>query len=132
MIFHLFQLEHHHELDLEEKKLFYRSDTKEVGWLEFQNAEVRWFLSIDLEDVPEEIRAKGQSTYRSVCIDGSELEFSEGFTDLHRKSYEMIVNGNGFGVEEAETAIRIVSALRDMREETEKELTHPLAEKYVL
>jgi UDP-N-acetyl-2-amino-2-deoxyglucuronate dehydrogenase len=73
---------------------------------------VRWFLSIDLEDVPEELRSKGQRTYRSITVDGKEVEFSDGFTDLHQRSYEEILAGRGFGLEENRTAIETVSSIR--------------------
>jgi UDP-N-acetyl-2-amino-2-deoxyglucuronate dehydrogenase len=73
---------------------------------------VRWFLSIDLEDVPEEARSRDQRTYRSIAVDGQEVEFSDGFTDLHDRSYEEILAGRGFGLEENRTAIETVSSIR--------------------
>lgn len=68
-------------------------------YLEFERARVRWFLSINTETMPDEINAKDQTTFRSITIDGKELEFSTGFNDLHTKSYKKIIEGKGFGVE---------------------------------
>ena len=74
---------------------------------------MRWFLSIDTNDLPENIKAKGQKTYRSIIIDNNQLEFSEGFTELHNKSYEEILNGNGFGIQEARKSIETVFSIRN-------------------
>ena len=82
------------------------------GYLELERARVRWFLSIDYDIIPDEIKDKGQRTYRSITIEGEELEFSGGFTDLHTKSYEQILEGNGYGVQEAQQAIEIVHDIR--------------------
>jgi len=89
------------------------SDTKASGYLEYEHARVRWFLSVDFEDVPAAQREAGQRTYRSITVDGDEIEFSGGFTDLHIRSYEEILAGRGFGLEENRTAITTVSAIRN-------------------
>lgn len=89
------------------------SDTRAAGYLEYEHARVRWFLSVDFNDVPSLQRAAGQRTYRSITVDGEELEFSEGFTDLHTRSYEEILAGRGFGLEDNRTAIMTVSAIRN-------------------
>ena len=72
---------------------------KAAGYLELEKARVRWFLSIDYEDIPQEIKKNNQRTYRSITVDGKEIEFSGGFTDLHTISYEKILEGKGFGLE---------------------------------
>ncbi len=82
------------------------------GYLEYERARVRWFMSLDLNDVPEATRATGQRTYRSITIDGDEMEFSGGFTDLHTISYQEILAGRGFGLDENRTAIQAVSDIR--------------------
>jgi UDP-N-acetyl-2-amino-2-deoxyglucuronate dehydrogenase len=82
------------------------------GTLELERARVKWFLSIRYEHVPEKFRLAGKRTYRSLTLEGEELEFSEGFTDLHTKSYEEILKGNGFGLEEAKASIDLVHAIR--------------------
>lgn len=86
--------------------------TKAAGYLEYEHARVRWFLSVDLSDVPELARAAGQRTYRSITVDGEEVEFSGGFTDLHTRSYEEILAGRGFGLEENRVAIETVASIR--------------------
>ena len=89
------------------------SDTRAGGYLEYENARVRWFLSIDVNDVPIEQRQSGRRTYRSITVDGAEIEFSDGFTDLHTRSYEQILDGHGFGLEDNRTAIETVSSIRN-------------------
>lgn len=88
------------------------SSTRAGGYLEYERARVRWFLSIDAEDIPEAERAKGQRTYRSITVAGDEIEFSGGFTDLHTRSYEEILAGRGFGLGENRVAIQAVSDIR--------------------
>ena len=83
-----------------------------AGYFEFEKAKVRWFLSINAETLPEDVRAKGKRTYRSINIEGEELEFSDGFTDLHTLSYRDILNGGGFRIGEARAAIEIVHNIR--------------------
>ena len=82
------------------------------GFLELEQARVRWFLSINEETIPAEMRAQGKRTFRSIMIEGQELEFSEGFTDLHTTSYEGVLSGNGFRIGETKTAIEIVHGIR--------------------
>jgi len=76
-------------------------------------ARIRWFLSINYDLIPEEISAKGQRTYRSITVDGKEVEFSEGFFDLHTKSYQHILEGKGFGLQDAMTSVQIVHDIRN-------------------
>jgi len=90
----------------------YCADTKAAGYLEYEKARVRWFLSVDINDVPEGQRLKGQRTYRSILLNNEEIEFSEGFTDLHTRSYERILAGDGFGLDENRVAIETVATIR--------------------
>ncbi|SMH41586.1 Gfo/Idh/MocA family protein [Azospirillum agricola] len=83
-----------------------------AGYLEFAKARVRWFLSINATHLPAEILAAGKRTFRSITIDGEELEFSEGFTDLHTVTYENILDGQGFGLEDARPSIETVFDIR--------------------
>lgn len=99
------------------------------GFLELENARVRWYLSLNYEDVPDEIKAKGQRTYRSIKIEDEELEFSKGFTNLHTKSYEKIIAGNGFGIEETRKAIEIVHEIRSKTPTGLNGEYHPFAKK---
>lgn len=97
------------------------------GYLEFENARVRWFLSINYDVLPEAIKAKGQRTYRSITIEGEEIEFSGGFTDLHNRVYEGILEGDGFGLEDARQAIEIVHDIRTQQPIGLQGDYHPLA-----
>lgn len=99
------------------------------GYLEFDRARVRWFLSINYDLLPKEIKAKGQRTYRSITIEGEELEFSGGFTDLHTRVYEGILNGHGYGLEDARQAIEIVHNIRNSEPIGLKGDYHPFANK---
>jgi UDP-N-acetyl-2-amino-2-deoxyglucuronate dehydrogenase len=84
-----------------------------AGYLELDRARVRWFLSINADTLPEAARSKGARTFRSVTVDGEEIEFSEGFTDLHTRSYEAILAGEGFRLQDAATAVNIVHDIRN-------------------
>ena len=97
------------------------------GYLEFERARVRWFLSINYDVLPEEIKLKGQRTYRSITIEGEELEFSGGFTDLHTKVYKGVLEGNGYGLEDARQAIEIVHSIRNTEPIGLKGDYHPFA-----
>ena len=98
-----------------------------AGFLEFERARVRWFLSINYELIPDNLKVKGQRTYRSIKIEGKELEFSEGFTDLHTKVYNRILDGKGHGIEDARQAIEIVHDIRNSEPVGLKGDYHPLA-----
>ena len=98
--------------NLQDSVVHLTSATKAAGYLEYEHARVRWFLSVDVEDVPAAQRETGQRTYRSITVDGDEIEFSGGFTDLRTRSYEEIFAGRGYGLEENQTAISAVAAIR--------------------
>ena len=91
---------HLHELD------------RAAGFLEFTNARVRWYLSINYENIPIEVRNTGKRTFRSLSVDGESFEFSDGFTELHTQSYQKILAGKGFPLMEAKSAIQIVHDIR--------------------
>jgi UDP-N-acetyl-2-amino-2-deoxyglucuronate dehydrogenase len=80
------------------------------GFLELERARVKWFLSVDNRDVPREVRPK--TTFRSISVDGAEVEFSEGFTDLHTRVYEQTIAGKGFGIQDARPSIELVHEMR--------------------
>ena len=86
---------------------------KASGCLELEKARVRWFLSLDYNDLPRTVIEKGKRTYRSITMNDQEIEFSEGFTDLHTKSYEEILAGRGFGMMEAKASIETVYTIRN-------------------
>ena len=90
-----------------------KEDNKMSGFLELENADVTWYLSIDATDLPDHIASSNQTTYRSITIDGEEVEFSGGFTDLHTIVYKNILEGNGFGIDDARPSIEIVHNIRN-------------------
>ena len=110
---HFFDMLHFIFGDLQENIVHHMSDTKAGGYLEYENARVRWFLSVDIDDVPADVRANGQRTFRSITVDNEEIEFSGGFTELHNISYQEILAGRGFGLEANRTAIATVSHIRN-------------------
>lgn len=99
--------------DVQENLVHLREKDKSAGYLEFEKARVRWFLSIDEDTLPTQIRELGQRTYRSITINGEELEFSTGFTELHTKSYYQILKGEGFGLVDAKESIKIAQKIRN-------------------
>ncbi|MFN3656989.1 MAG: Gfo/Idh/MocA family oxidoreductase [Pseudolabrys sp.] len=101
-----------------------RSESRAAGYLECGRAKIRWFLSVDRNDLPENIRDT-KTTYRSIMLDGEEIEFSDGFTDLHIKSYEEILAGRGFGLSEVRPSIEIVSEFRSRPIELRAGERHP-------
>lgn len=88
---------------------------KAAGMLSLEKARVRWFLSLDYNDIPEVIKAKGQRTYRSMILEGDEIDFSGGFTELHTKAYSDIFEGNGYGLETARPSINAVHTIRNAK-----------------
>lgn len=95
-----------------ENKLHYRDETKASGFIEYEKARVRWFLSVNANDLPGDMLQQGKRTYRSLTINGREIEFSDGFADLHTRIYEDILTGGGFGLEENRVAIETVGNIR--------------------
>lgn len=98
--------------NLQSSVVHLNSETRAAGFLEYERARVRWFLSVDVNDVPAAERAKGQRTYRSITVGDEEIEFSGGFTDLHTRSYEEVLAGRGFGLGESRVAIEAVAGIR--------------------
>lgn len=98
--------------NLQENIVHFRDNRRVAGFLEYDRARVRYFLSVDAKDLPEEAINKNQRTYRILTMDGDEVAFSEGFTDLHTRVYEDILAGGGFGIEASRTAIETVAQIR--------------------
>ncbi|MFH2049312.1 MAG: Gfo/Idh/MocA family oxidoreductase [bacterium] len=94
-------------------EVHFSTQQKMSGFIELQNARVKWFLSIDKNDLPQDIVEKGQRTYRSITVDGEEIEFSGGFTDLHTIVYKEILAGNGYGLDDARPSIELVHSIRE-------------------
>ena len=99
--------------NVQENTVHLREKDKSAGYLEFEKARVRWYLSIDENALPNRISQLGQRTYRSITINGEELEFSSGFTELHTDSYRQILNGEGFGLDDAKESIKIAQKIRN-------------------
>jgi len=83
-----------------------------AGFLKLEKANIRWFLSLNYLDIPAKLREQGKRTYRSLSLEGEEIEFSEGFTDLHTESYKKIISGQGYGLLDAKPSVEIVHDIR--------------------
>lgn len=110
-------------------EVHYRDDKTSAGYLEYEKARVRWFLSIDAANLPENAVQGEKLTYRSIRIGEDELEFSGGFTDLHTQSYQRILQGNGYGIEENRAAIETVEVIRTAPITAQPKAFHPLLTK---
>ena len=102
--------------DVQSSEVTQHTDSTACGKLSLEKANVDWFLSIDASTLPEEAKSLGKRTFRSLTIDGEEFEFSEGFTELHTRSYEEILKGNGFSVSETRKSIQLVHEIRNHRQ----------------
>ena len=110
---HFFDMLHFIFGKLQRNVVHFVNEHKAAGYLEYENARVRWFLSIDASDLPEAVKGK-KPTYRSITCDGAEIEFSEGFTDLHTVSYQAILDGHGYGIEDARHCVETVEVIRTL------------------
>ena len=99
--------------------------TKMAGMMELEHADVAWFLSIDAEDLPAGYVSKGEPAFRSLTMDGDELEFSSGFTELHTEVYRDVLAGGGFSLADARPAVELVHGLRGLQVEQRSGLVHP-------
>lgn len=108
---HFYDMLHFVFGQLQRNEVHYSAEHKAAGYLEYERARVRWFLSIDANDLPPEVQGH-KSTFRSIDINGEQLEFSEGFTELHKTSYAEILAGRGYGLEDARHCIETVNVIR--------------------
>jgi UDP-N-acetyl-2-amino-2-deoxyglucuronate dehydrogenase len=115
--------------EVEENIVHLKKADANAGSLKLKNANVRWFLSVNIDYIPEEIKSRGLTTYRSITVDNEEIEFSGGFADLHTRSYEEILKGNGFGLDEAYGSINTVSTIRNLDPIGLKGEYHPFCKK---
>ena len=126
---HFFDMLHFIFGDLVNSEVYYTGETKAGGYLEYEKARVRWFLSIDANDLPESVKGK-KPTYRSIDIEGDEIEFSGGFTDLHTVSYQEILAGRGYGLEDARFSVKTVEHIRHAHDQvTDESRVHPNVKK---
>ncbi len=107
-------------------KVYHSDHQRMSGFIELERARVRWFLSVDSQDLPPQAKASGKTTYRSITVDGKEVEFSEGFTDLHTRVYEETLAGRGFGIAEARPSIQLTYDIRTAPVSPRDECAHPL------
>jgi UDP-N-acetyl-2-amino-2-deoxyglucuronate dehydrogenase len=112
-----------------ENIIHYQDSRNSAGFLQLDRARVRWFLSLDADLLPDNIKRTDQRTYRSITVEGEEIEFSGGFTDLHTQSYERILDGKGFTIEDARTSIEIVYKIRNASPIGLQGEYHPLVKK---
>jgi UDP-N-acetyl-2-amino-2-deoxyglucuronate dehydrogenase len=104
----------------------YHSDTERMsGFIELERARVRWFLSVDHNDLPQTAKQANKNTFRSITVDGNEVEFSEGFTDLHTRVYEHTLAGHGFGIDDARPSIELTHRIRQAVISPLDTLAHP-------
>lgn len=106
-----------------------RQPERAGGLLSYEKADVRWFLSVDADDLPDSVKGK-KTTYRSITMDGEEVEFSEGFTDLHTRSYQEILAGKGYGLDDVRFCVEVVSQFRHAPVTSAGE-RHPFVDKYL-
>ncbi len=100
--------------NVKENVMHISTHDRAAGLLILEKARVKWFLSINFDNIPDYIKKTGKRTFRSIMVNGQELEFSEGFTDLHTLSYQKIIQGDGFGLEESIPSIELVHQVRNM------------------
>ena len=98
---------------VKENIVHYSSENKAAGLLILEKARVRWFLSLDYNDIPEKVKQRGLRTYRSLQLEGEEIDFSEGFTELHTEAYKEILAGRGFGLDDARPSINVAYQIRN-------------------
>lgn len=125
---HFFDMLHFIFGRLQKNILHYADDLKASGYLEYENARVKWLLSIDADDLPEEVKGE-KTTFRTINCDGDELEFSGGFTDLHTVSYQEILAGRGYGIEDARHCVETVEQIRTQQpQQADAKEAHPFLE----
>lgn len=110
--------------NVQQSELHLLDDTKASGYIELENANVRWFLSTDSNDLPKEATEQGQTTFRSITIDGEEIEFSGGFTDLHTLVYKDILEGGGYGIADARPSVQLAWDIRHSKIITNTDRKH--------
>jgi UDP-N-acetyl-2-amino-2-deoxyglucuronate dehydrogenase len=121
---HFFDMLHFVFGKLQASSVHWNAEAKAAGFLEYERARVRWFLSIDANDLPASVQGR-KTTFRNIDISGEQLEFSEGFTDLHTVSYREILAGRGYGLADARHCIETVDAIRTARAVPTSSDAHP-------
>ncbi|NPA67422.1 MAG: Gfo/Idh/MocA family oxidoreductase [Chlorobi bacterium] len=112
--------------EIKESTVHVSDKASAAGFLSLEKANVRWFLSVDYNNIPDKIKKNGQRTYRSITVDGKETELNEGFSDLHTLSYKEILKGNGFGLKDVKPVIKTLYRIRNAEPVGLKGDYHPL------
>ena len=128
---HFYDMLHHIFGEVKHNEVHFRDKRSASGYLEYERARVKWFLSINSENLPNEAIAENKMTYRSIIIGDRELEFSSGFTDLHVQSYQSILVGDGFGISENRAAIKTVERIRNQAVVNAANKAHSLLENVI-
>jgi UDP-N-acetyl-2-amino-2-deoxyglucuronate dehydrogenase len=128
---HFYDMLHFIFGDLKHNEVHYRDEQTAAGYLEYAQARVKWFLSIDANNLPDNAVQGEKKTYRSILIGDEELEFSGGFTDLHTESYKRILDNKGYGLEDNRVAIETVEIIREQELTSNPEHYHPLMNKLI-
>ena len=128
---HFYDMLHHIFGEVKHNEVHFRDKRSASGYLEYERARVKWFLSINSENLPSEAIAENKMTYRSIIIGDRELEFSSGFTDLHVQSYQSILVGDGFGISENRAAIKTVERIRNQAVVNAANKAHSLLENVI-
>ena len=115
--------------DVINQEVHFANEKKMAGFMELKNANVRWFLSADRNDLPKAVKTDGKTTFRSITVDEEEIEFSGGFTNLHTLAYRDIMSGGGFGIEAARPSIKLVYEIRNAKMVENKTNYHPFLKK---
>jgi UDP-N-acetyl-2-amino-2-deoxyglucuronate dehydrogenase len=126
---HFYDMLHFIFGNIKANDVHYRDEKTSAGYLEYERARVRWFLSIDGNHLPDNAVHGEKSTFRSITIEGEELEFSGGFTDLHTQSYQRVLEDKGYGVEDNRAAIETVAVIRSKPIAVPGQFAHPYLSK---
>ncbi|MBL7776331.1 MAG: Gfo/Idh/MocA family oxidoreductase [Saprospiraceae bacterium] len=124
---HFFDMLHWIFGDVRENLVYVHTHDRAAGFLRLKRARVKWFLSINYETIASAVKNNGMRTYRSIQVEGKEIEFSEGFTDLHTLSYQAVLDGKGFGLADAAPAVAMTHAIRNAQPLGLADDHHPLA-----
>ena len=109
---------------VQDYRVYHTERKRMVGAIELERARVKWFLSVDANDLPFELEPGVRTTYRSITIDGEEVEFTGGFTDLHTQVYQEILAGRGFGITDVRPAIDLTHGIRKAPISPPDDMTH--------
>ena len=116
--------------DVKENRVQILEKDKAAGFLQLEKARIRWFLSLNYNDLPQDVKENGQRTFRSISINNEEIEFSGGFADLHTTTYEQIIAGKGFGLQDSRPSIEMVYNIRNSVPVGLKGDYHPMIKNY--